>query len=338
MRPARLDLDRRAQPPHRAQLAGRQLPARDGLAAAARGEDLRVLGARGVPDPRRGLAAVPPPHARAARPSLVRARDRGRPGAGRARARRDPRARRAGLAPLRGQGRRRDVELEAGQADARGALDRGPPRDRGPRGVPAPVRPARARDPAGTAGPARAGRGRVAARADAQGRPSPRRAHGVRRERALPPSGRRRAAAAPRRGADRRGAAAATRGRRRRRAGARPGRRRTRRRAERRRPPLAVRQPPLGPRLRAARARLRPSDRGLQAAARARVRLLRAAAAARRPDRRPRRPQVRPQDRNAASPGLPPRDGRAPLRRARRGARRALARLAWPLGLDTIER
>ena len=142
--------------------------------------------------PGRGLAAVPPAHARAARPPLVRARDRGRPRAERARARRDPRARPARLAPLRGPGRRRDVELEAGQADARGALDRGPARDRRPRGVPAPVRPARAGDPAGAARRAGAERGRVAARADAARRPRPRRAHRGRRRRALPAPGRRR--------------------------------------------------------------------------------------------------------------------------------------------------
>ena len=53
-----------------------------------------------------------------------------------------------------------------------------------------------------------------------------------------------------------------------------------------------VRQPALGPAVRAPDPRLRPPDRGLQAGAAAAVRLLRAPVPARRPDRRPRRPEV----------------------------------------------
>ena len=59
VRPARLDHGRRAKPPHRARLARRRVPARDGLATARAGADLRVLGPRGVPHPGRGVAALP---------------------------------------------------------------------------------------------------------------------------------------------------------------------------------------------------------------------------------------------------------------------------------------
>ena len=64
---------------------------------------------------------------------------------------RDPRARPARVAALRGRGRRRDVELEAGEGDARAALEPRRPRDRRPPGLPARLRPGRARDPAGAA-------------------------------------------------------------------------------------------------------------------------------------------------------------------------------------------
>ena len=58
VRSARLDLGRRAEPPHRARVAGRRLPSDRGLPALAAGTGVRVLGPRGVPDPRRGLAAL----------------------------------------------------------------------------------------------------------------------------------------------------------------------------------------------------------------------------------------------------------------------------------------
>ena len=59
VRPARLDHRGRAKPPHHARLACRRVSARDRLAPARPGPHLRVLGARGVPHPRRGVAAVP---------------------------------------------------------------------------------------------------------------------------------------------------------------------------------------------------------------------------------------------------------------------------------------
>ena len=58
VRAARLDLGRRAQPPHRARVARRRLPERRGLPALAAGTGVRVLGARGVPAAGRGLAAL----------------------------------------------------------------------------------------------------------------------------------------------------------------------------------------------------------------------------------------------------------------------------------------
>ena len=58
----------------------------------------------------------------------------------------DPGARAARLAPLRGRERGRDVELEAGEGDARSALEPRRSRDRGQTGLPAALRPARTGD------------------------------------------------------------------------------------------------------------------------------------------------------------------------------------------------
>ena len=77
-----------------------------------------------------------------------------------------------------------------------------------------------------------------------------------------------------------------------------------------------VRQPALGPSLRAPDPRLRPPDRGLQAGAAAAVRLLRPPVPPRRPDRRPRRPEVGAAGGAPRRPRLPPR-GRRSRRRAR---------------------
>ena len=67
----------------------------------------------------------------------------------------DPRQGPARLAALRGSERGRDVELEAGEGDARPALEPRRPRDRWPAGIPAALRPARAGDPEGGARGAR---------------------------------------------------------------------------------------------------------------------------------------------------------------------------------------
>ena len=98
----------------------------------ARGPDLRVLGARGLPAPDRVLAALPDGDGER-RPRLVRGRRQDASPPRRRDPRGDPRARPARVAPLRGRGRRRDVELEAGEGDARAALEPRRPRDRGPR-------------------------------------------------------------------------------------------------------------------------------------------------------------------------------------------------------------
>ena len=58
----------------------------------------------------------------------------------------DPGARAARVAPLRRRDGGRDVELEAGQGDARPALEPRRPRHRRPAGLPAALRPPRARD------------------------------------------------------------------------------------------------------------------------------------------------------------------------------------------------
>ena len=76
---------------------------------------------------------------------------------------RDPRPRPARLAPLRGSERGwRDVELEAGEGDARPPLEPRRPRDRRPAGVPAALRPAGARDSEGDSRRPRSGRRRSA--------------------------------------------------------------------------------------------------------------------------------------------------------------------------------
>src|SRR6187402_295547 len=141
VRPARLDLDGRAEPPDRARLPDRRLPARGRLEPAAPREAVRVLGPRGVPDPGGGLAALPARDA-GRRAPLVR---RGRPHPSpppRGRARRDQGARRARLASLRRRGTAgRDVGLEAGEADARAPLEPRRARRRGAPGLPAALRP-----------------------------------------------------------------------------------------------------------------------------------------------------------------------------------------------------
>ena len=186
--------------------------------------------------------------------------------------------------------------------------------------VPADVRPARAGDPRRGARSAAAGRGRRHADARAPGRRGPRRAHRRRSRRALAPARRGGGREALHRRARGRGSASPG-GRRRRRAGgaARGGRRGGRREARRLRPPLAVRQPAVGPALRRARARLPAPDRGLQAGAGAAVRLLRPAARGRRPGRRPCRRQGRSQGRRASPARLAPRVA-PPVGGPRRGA------------------
>ena len=220
---------------------------------ARRGADLRVLGARGVAAADRALAPLPHRHGRRRplglpRPCAARAR---RPR--RARAGPHPRGRAARLARLRGPGRRRHVELEAGEDGARGALGPRPAGDRRPAELPAPLRPRRARDPRPRARRTDAVGGRDAARArTARGR-RPRRADRGRDPRALAPEGRAGAPAAAPRCARRGGPAARGRGRRRRRAVLRPAGRGARRRAGAADARLPVRQPRLGPA--AARAR-----------------------------------------------------------------------------------
>ena len=81
LRPARLDLDRRAQPPDRPWGASRRVPGAGGRTPHARGEDLRVLGARSVPRPDRGLPHAPLADA-AARGVAPMARQRPRARAG----------------------------------------------------------------------------------------------------------------------------------------------------------------------------------------------------------------------------------------------------------------
>ena len=61
-------------------------------------------------------------------------------------------AARSARATSREQRGRRDVELEAGEGDARPPLEPRRPRDRGPAGVPAPLRPAGAGDSEGDPG------------------------------------------------------------------------------------------------------------------------------------------------------------------------------------------
>ncbi len=150
-----------------------------GAAAARARARVRVLGARGVPAARRGVAALRRPDA-VGRSTLVRGRRRdASPSRGRD-PRRDPCARPARLAPLRGNERGRDVELEAGEGDARPPLEPRRPRDRGPAGIPAPLRPARAGDSEGDPRRPRPGRRGAPARARGEGRRRPRSADRVR--------------------------------------------------------------------------------------------------------------------------------------------------------------
>ena len=175
----------------------------DVSALLARGPQLRVLGARGVPAADRGLPAVQAADAGAEGPPLVGPRAHRRGPQGRApRARADPRGGRAAGARVRGP-QRADVGLEAGEARARASLRRGRARDRGTPGLPARLRPAGARDPgrvsrrAGAVGgrvppPLRPARGRGTRRADRVGH-----------RRALPLQGRREGDPAARRRARR---------------------------------------------------------------------------------------------------------------------------------------
>ena len=92
--PARLDLDRRPRAQADADVADRRLPERRRLAAALGRAGLRVLGARGVPRPDRGLAAVQAADGAPPRAPLVGPQARPRPESEEARARRAARARR----------------------------------------------------------------------------------------------------------------------------------------------------------------------------------------------------------------------------------------------------
>ena len=255
---------------------------RDTVAAAARQRArVRVLGPRGVPAAGRGLAAVPPADGRR-RPPLVRRRRADAPA---------PRARRSSTEiRARGPLASRHFEGERGQGmwnwkPAKAMLDRlwnhGELVIAGPPGLPAPLRPARSACCRRSVLDApRPGRGRAAARARAARRSH---ARGALTEAGIVEHWRLR-------GGDE---AHPARGRRPRRRRAARARRRSTTAAHRSLVPagdrarpaaptgggaaLAVRQPPLGPAVRPARARLRPPDRGLQAGARAPLRLLRAA-------------------------------------------------------------
>ena len=157
------------------------------------GPRLRVLGPRGLPAPRRGVAALRLAD-EAGRPQVVRRRRRDAPPPCRGDPGRDPGARAARLAALRGRerARGRDVELEAGEGDARSPLEPRRSRDRGPAGVPAPLRPARAGDSEGGSRRARPGRARAVAGARDQGGRRARRADRRGCRRALAAAGRRR--------------------------------------------------------------------------------------------------------------------------------------------------
>ena len=294
VRPARLDLGRRAQPPDRAHLPRRRLSAGHRAAAARAGPRVRVLGPRGVPAPGRGVAAL-------RRPDAARAAAAGTATSAR-RTRTSPSEI---LAEIRARGplgsRHFEGTSEGGMWNwkpAKAMLDRlwnhGDLVIAGRQGfqrlydLPERVIPKEVLD-APVPGEAERLRA-LALKAVAR----PRRADRGGRRRALAAEGRRRAHPARRRrarrgrrcssgvavedggapvlvpaGADLEPGGAVGRG-----------------------AALAVRQPALGPAVRPPRARLRPPDRGLQEGARAPVRLLRAAAALARPHRRPRRPQV----------------------------------------------
>ena len=261
--------------------------------------DLRVLGARGLPRPDRGLPAVQAAHGAPARAALVGPEARPRPGGEGARARRAARrtARcRPGSSRAAGGGgmwnwkpEKRILEdlFAAGEVVVAG-------RDGFQRlyDLPERVIPREHLDaPAPSEEEFRRGYVLRAVR-------GPRRADRVGDRRALPLPGRRQGDAAGRRRARGGGARAAGGGRRRRAAGGRAGRCRDRRRAGGRRPPLPVRQPASGTAPFLERVfGFTPRDRGLQAGATAGIRLLRAAVPVRRPARRARRPEVRPRPR-----------------------------------------
>ena len=259
---------------HRITLGSRvgALPGECGLAAAGPRPGVRVLGARGLPAAGRGLAAVRQRDAKR-RPALVRRGGADPSSPGRARSSEEIRtARPVRLSPLRGRdgragcgaGSRPSAMLER-------ALEPRRSRDRRPSGVPAALRPARARAPACGA---RCADARPAGAAARRSR-SRRCAHaGALTEAGIVEHWRLRGGAR----ADSRDRGRARRRRPRSSAcrsttearpsssphGTEPGRRR----ADGGGAALAVRQPALGPPVRAPRARLRPPDRGLQARSR----------------------------------------------------------------------
>ena len=146
-RAARFDLRCRPRAPADAVRAHRRLSARHGRGSAPHRTHLRVLGARGVAAADRAVAALPQRDG-GRRPLGVARPGAPRPcGPRRARSRAHPCRRAARLARLRGPGRRRYVELEAGEDGARGALGPRRARDRRPPELPATVRPRRAGDP-----------------------------------------------------------------------------------------------------------------------------------------------------------------------------------------------
>ena len=321
VRPARLDLDRRAEPPDRPREPRRRLPARGRLAAARARADLRVLGARGLPAPDRVLAALPAAmenggrgwygavgktHPHLAEEILAEIRERG-PLASRhfegaagggmwnwkpAKAMLERLWNHGDLVIAGRQGFQRVYDL-AERVIPRAQLD-----------APVPSEHERLRTLAS----------RRCARAACSPRPGVkehwRLRGGVARVRPaldeLVAEGRLRRLQVDDGGADVLVAADAE--------------------LDRAAPRTAVlltavRQPPLGPSVRAPDPRLRPSDRGLQAGTAAPVRLLRPPVPPRRPDRRPRRPEVGAAGRAARRARLPPRGRRSRLGRARRRAR-----------------
>ena len=132
---------------HRLTLVSR-IGAFDGgrVSRLARGPRLRVLGARGLPAADRGLPALQAADGRPPRPALVGPRAAAEAGRSSASARAPPRRRRAARSRVRGP-ERADVGLEARKARARASIRGRRGRDRGPAGLPAPLRAAGARDP-----------------------------------------------------------------------------------------------------------------------------------------------------------------------------------------------
>ena len=144
VRAARLDRRRRAKPSAGARGARRRGRARRRVTPSGERTVVRVLGARGLPAPGRGLAAPAPSHARAAHASLVGPGHRLGAGVRRADSRRDSRAWTAWVAALRGARWRRHVAAEARQADARRVVDGGRAGGARPSRISAALRPARA--------------------------------------------------------------------------------------------------------------------------------------------------------------------------------------------------